>query len=123
MYVVEYGDLISAIKLRFSAPISDGNITVVSTKSIKKLDYSRETIRNFSKLISHSQGYATYEGDIKTDLELVETSIGVSTTQSSATLEMIPTELSTTSVNEDVTFMIKLNNNSDESDLYENPVF
>ena len=33
---------------------------------------------------------------------------------------MIPTELSTTSVNEDVTFMIKLNNNSDESDLYEN---
>ncbi len=123
MYVVEYGDLISAIKLRFSAPISDGNITVVSTKSIKKLDYSRETIRNFSKLISHSQGYATYEGDIKTDLELVETSIGVSTTQSSATLEMIPTELSTTSLNEDVTFMIKLNNNSDESDLYENPVF
>lgn len=123
MYVVEYGDLISAIKLRFSAPISDGNITVVSTKSIKKLDYSRETIRNFSKLISHSQGYATYEGDIRTDLELVETSIGVSTTQSSATLEMIPTELSTTSVNEDVTFMIKLNNNSDESDLYENPVF
>lgn len=123
MYVVEYGDLISAIKIRFSAPISDGNITVANTKAIKKLDYSRETIRGFRKLISHSQGYATYEGDIKTELELVETSIGISTTQSSAALEMIPTELSTTSVNEDVTFMIKLNNNSDESDLYENPVF
>ena len=40
-----------------------------------------------------------------------------------ATLEISQSELSSVSANEGVNFKIRLNNNEDTSDLYENPVF
>lgn len=123
MIVIEYTVPISAVKIKFSDPIADGNITAINTKAIKSLNYSRAVIRDFTKLVSHAEGFVTYDDGIITDLDMVETSIDVSKTQSSATMEILQPELSTVVTNENVNFKIRLNNNEDISDLYENPIF
>jgi len=121
--VVNYETAIPAIKIRFSDPIADGNIEIVNTKYIKSLNYSKAEIKNFSKLISHNQGFAIYNEGITTDLGIVETSIDISKISSGATIEVEEPEFSTTVKNENVNFKIRLNNNEDVSDLYENPIF
>lgn len=122
-YIVEYPEEITKIKIITSAPKADGNISIISTKSIKKIDFTKDNIKTFAKLINTSQGYATYTDGTIDDLGEVETKISVSPTKSNATLEIAQTELSSTSLNENVNLKIRLNNNNDTSDLYENPVF
>lgn len=122
-FVVEYEANVSEIKIRFSDPVADGNISVVNTKSIRSLNYSRDEIKSFDRLVSHAQGFATYNEGITTDLGIVESSIEISKISSGATIEVENPNLSTTVVNESVNFKLRLNNNEDTSDLYENPVF
>lgn len=123
IYRIEYNEPISKIKIRISKPITDGNISVLSTKAIKKLDYSRNLIKDFYKLVSSSEATVTYTEGIVDSLGSVQSVILVNQTSSNAVLEMSKTELSTTVINEGVNFKIRLNNNDDTSDLYENPVF
>lgn len=123
MYIVEYTEPITKIRIRTSKPVADGNIAIVNTKAIKKLDCPRDLIRNFSRLINVSEGYATYTDGIVDSLGTVESSVSINPTSSNATLEVSKTELETTVKNEGVNFKIRLNNNDDISDLYENPVF
>jgi len=123
MYVVEYGEKISAIKIRFSMPVADGNITVENTKAIKQLEFSRDEIKTFNNLVSHAEGFVTYKEGVSDDLNIAETSVEIKKTVSNATLDISQTEFSTTSLNGNVNFQIKLNNNDVSSDCYQNPVF
>lgn len=123
IYRVEYNEPISKIKIRISSPVSDGNISILSTKVIKKLNYSRNLIKDFYKLVSYSEASATFAEGVVDSLGSVESVIFVNQTSSNAVLEVDRTELSTTVTNEGVNFKIRLNNNDDISDLYENPVF
>lgn len=122
-YVIDYAVNIPNIKIRFSKPIADGNISIVNTKFIKSLDYSRDEIKLFDKLISHAKGYATYNEGIVTELGMVESIINISNTSSGATMDMAVQNLTTANINEGINLQLRLNNNEDTSDLYENPVF
>lgn len=122
-FVIEYGVPISAIKIKFSDPIADGNISVVNTKSIKSINYSRDEIKTFNRLVSHAQGYAIYNEGITTELGIVESTINISNTTSGTIIEVENPEFSTVNVNESVNFKLRLNNNEDISDLYQNPIF
>ena len=122
-YIIEYPDGITKVKIITSGPIVDGNISIISTKSIKRIDFTRENIKTFTKLINVSQAYATYNEGAIDDLGEAETVVSIKPTTSDATLEIAQKELSSVSANEGVNFKIRLNNNEDTSDLYENPVF
>lgn len=122
-YIVKYEDSIGKIKIRTSKPINDGTISILSTKGIKRLDYSREVVKNFEKLVNISEGLATYIEGVIDNLGEVESIIDIKQSSSNSSLEIAQTELSTTVTNENVNFKIRLNNNEDISDLYEKPVF
>ena len=122
-YIVTYEEPISKIKIRTSKPIADGSITILSTKTIRKLNYSRNIVKNFYKLESVSNGFVTYNEGITNELGSVVSTIMINQTTSKASLEVAQTELSTVVKNESVNFQIRLNNNEDTSDLYENPIF
>lgn len=122
-YVLEYDVPISKIKIRTSKPINDGSISILSKKTIRRLEYSRDVIRNFYKLVNVSEGFALYPDGTEESLGEATNTINIKDTISKATLEIAQTELSTTVKNEGVNFKIRLNNNEDTSDLYENPVF
>lgn len=122
-YIVDYPNGVTKIKIITSGPVADGNISIISTKSIKKIDFVRDDIKTFAKLINASQAYITYNEGAIDDLGEAETVVSVNPTTSNATLEISQSELSSVSANEGVNFKIRLNNNEDTSDLYENPVF
>ena len=122
-YIINYSEPISKIKIRTSKPIADGNLTILSTKAIKELIYSRNLVKDFYKLVNISEGTVTYNEGVTDTLGEVESTILINPTSSNASIEVAKTELSTTTTNENVNFQIHLNNNSDISDLYENPVF
>lgn len=123
LYVIKYEDIIGKIKIRISKPINDGNISILSTKAIKKLNYSRDIVKQFTSLVNISEGFATYEEGAVDNLGEVASTVNIKQTKSNSSFEIAQTELSTTVVNEGVNFKIRLNNNDDISDLYENPVF
>lgn len=122
-YVVQYDGLIGSVKIRTSAPINDGNISVLSTKAIKSLSYSRDLIRSFKELVNVSEGFVVYNEGVRDDLGEATSVINIKQTVSNASLDIAQTDLATTVTNEGVNFKIRLNNNDDVSDLYENPVF
>lgn len=122
-YIIKYDELIGKVKFRVSKPMNDGNISILSTKAIKKLDYSREIVKQFTNLVNVSEGFATYAEDVIDNLGEVESIVNIKQTKSNSSFEIAQTELSTTVVNENVNFKVRLNNNDDTSDLYENPVF
>ena len=122
-YIVDYLDGVTKIKILTSSPVTDGNISIISTKSIKKINFTRDDIKTFTKLVNVSQAYCTYNEGAIDDLGEAETIINVNPTISDATLEVSQSELSSISANEGVNFKIRLNNNEDTSDLYENPIF
>lgn len=122
-FKLEYEEPISKIKIRTSKPINDGCISILNKKTIKRLDYSRDIIRDFYKLVNVSEGFAIYPDGTMDSLGEATSVINIRDTKSSAILEIGQTELSTTVKNEGINFKIRLNNNEDTSDLYENPVF
>lgn len=120
---IEFENPISKIKIRTSAPVNDGMISIISQKAIKKLDYSRDQIKKFTVLKNISQGYLNYKDGSVDDLGTKESEIELTPTVTGATIEFGQKELSTIVKNENVNLQIKLNNNEESSDLYENPVF
>ncbi len=122
-FIVEYNNPVSKIKIRTSSPVNDGMITIISQKVMKKLDYSKDIVKQFVSLQNQSQGYTIYNEGIVDDLGVAQSSIEFSPTVTEATIEVGQKELSTIVNNENVNIQIKLNNNEETSDLYENPIF
>lgn len=122
-YVVSYEEAISKIKILTTSPIADGNITFLSTKAIKKVNYNRSFVKGFTALVNVSQGFATYNEGAVDDLGEVSSEITINETTSAATVEMAQTEFPTTVTSEGVNLKVRLNNSEETSDLYENPVF
>lgn len=122
-YIVSYEEAISKIKILTTSPITDGNITFLSTKAIKKVNYNRSFVKEFTALVNVSQGFATYNEGAIDDLGEVSSEITINETTSAATVEMAQTEFPTTVTSEGVNLKVRLNNSEETSDLYENPVF
>ena len=85
-YVVSYEEAISKIKILTTSPIADGNITFLSTKAIKKVNYNRSFVKGFTALVNVSQGFATYNEGAVDDLGEVLSEITINETTSAATV-------------------------------------
>lgn len=114
--VVDYIDENKNIQIETSKPIAIGTLTIENTKTVKNANYSREQIKNLTKIKETITGnYNEEESSNK------EYTIELKNTSSKAQLDVSTKTLSTTEKNENVKITAILLNNDESKDLYQNP--
>ena len=117
--VVKYDKGVNSISIKTSKPQKEGTISFVHEKNILKTDYSREDIKEFSKIKDINElKYTTNENKISTSNS--EKTISLKETESKATLRVEPKTLSTT-VEQEVNMTVVLKTDSEKYDLYKDP--
>ena len=105
------------IIIETSKPIKQGEFIIQNTKAIKgNTGYKKNKLKEFNKFVTNVK-LTTNVGK-----EEKQTVIDLLDTKTEATLELNNTNLSTLQKNENVQFLITLNSNSQEYDLFKNPV-
>lgn len=113
---VNYNEPTDYIKVVTSKPQTEGNFVVKHTKAIKgNANYTKAQLKNFNKLnlsgtITNGDKQATSSAEIV-----------LNDTKTEAKLEISNTNLSTLQSNTDVQFMLTLNSDDAQYDLYKNP--
>ena len=109
-YLVTYPEDTTKVVIETSKPQNAGILYINNTKSIKAdIPYSKNDLKGFTKLEEKIN-----ENTISYNLE---------ETNTNANITLNRTNLSTIVMNEDVEMSISLDNNRENSDLYENPTF
>lgn len=104
------------IKVIISKPITEGRLVVKHKKAITGTnDYTKDALKTFTKLISRSKVTSSL-GEV-----IGETTINLMDTKTDAKLEISNTSLSTLQTNENVQFLVTLNSNNEQYDLFKNP--
>ena len=114
---------IGRIIIKINNPEGEGILSLVATKAIaevnfEKIDFSlfKSIEEEFIGLAEIEEGLVTELGNQKIETELKETS-------TNAQISLSRSDISTLVENEDVGITIALNNSSEKSDMYKNPVF
>ncbi len=114
--VINYEIPTKSIEIVTSKPISEGNFTISSTKSIKSNNnYTKEQLKTFVKLDSKT--------NIITNIsqETIGTEISLLDTKTEANISINNPNLSTLQNNDNVQLLITLKSNNEQYDLYKNP--
>lgn len=120
----EYSERLNKIVIQTSKPIADGNLIIDNTKAIKEFGYSKQQFRSFENLITKSNLQAKYDlTEEFSEVQVIEKEIRLAETTTNAELILDKESLSTLTENKDVEMRIVLNNDKQNSDLFENPVF
>lgn len=115
--IINYKEGTTAIKIKTSKPIAEGEITISNTKTVPgKLSYTKEELKTFTHLNTKTS-VMTQLGE-----EIGETQIALQDTKTEAKLEVNNTNLSTLQTNENVQFLITLKSDGPQFDLFKNPV-
>lgn len=116
--IINYPEGINEIKIIISKPEYVGNISIESTKTIGKV--SKNTAKATTEIVSVVK--ENYISEAK-ESGLIETkfSIELKETQTSASLELNKTEISTMSTNS-VEMRVLLKSRDENSELYKNPI-
>ena len=114
---------IGRIVIKINNPEGEGILSLVATKAIaevnfEKIDFSlfKSIEEEFIGLAEIEEGLVTELGNQKIETELKETS-------TNAQISLSRSDISTLVENEDVGITITLNNGTEKSDMYKNPVF
>lgn len=104
------------VKVIISKPLLEG---VLEFKHIKSLsgesNYTKDELKTFTKLVSRSKVMMAMQDGIG------ESVVNLQDTETDAKLEINNNNLSTLQTNEDVQFLVTLNSNNEQYDLYKNP--
>ena len=121
---IGFGDSkIDKVLFRINAPEGDGILSITATKKIDKTTYNEIDLMKFTNLDTEFVAAAALEGDIITDMGSTKLSIELLDTITNAQINVSRKDLSTLVTNDDVEITINLNNASELSDMYTNPVF
>ena len=122
-YIVSYPNDVFQIAVETSNPIGEGTLYINNTRTIEpELAYTKEQMRNFIKLETVTNlMQITDNGNFQ--IEEKTLSIPLEETNTNANIVIDKTNLSTIVTNEDVEIKIELDNNRQNTDLYENPIF
>lgn len=119
-----YEGKLNKIVIQTSKPVADGNLIIDNTKAIKEFGYSKQQFRSFEGLITKSNLQAKYDlTEEFSEVQVIEKEIKLAETTTNAEISIDKESLSTLTENKDVEIRIVLNNDKENSDLYENPVF
>ena len=116
---------IPGISIETSEPIQEGNIVITNKQAINgNLPFGKTDIEKFDKL-TQNKIISQKEKDSINVLQAEESYISIpfEDTRSFANLSINKESLSTLVLNENVEFKIELGNNSEQSDLYTDPMF
>lgn len=124
-YIINYEDKYSTVKLNISKPVLEGNIIIEHKKAITSdLAYSKLQVTRFNKLITSISGNEKYVNEENyRELPTIEANSNLTETQTKADLLLETDVFSTLVENKNVEIKIRLNNSTNTSDLYQNPIF
>lgn len=108
--------------IRTSKPISEGILTITINKEIIKTDYSYEQLKTFSHINTKYVGSVIYEGDSENKVSDMTNKIELVKPETNAELSISNNIFSTIADNE-AEIEIKLNNTTEDIDMYKNPKF
>lgn len=115
--VVNYGEEISEIKIKTTAPQNTGDIKLTTTKTIGKIE--NNIVKSATEIATEIIGNVVE--DTKTvDLQVTNSKIGLQETETKAQLQLNKTDFSTMSTN-NVEMRVVLNSRDENNDLYKNP--
>ena len=104
------------VKVIISKPLLEGVLEFRHIKSLSgESNYTKEELKTFTKLVSRSEVIMAMQEGIG------ESAINLQDTKTDAKLEINNNNLSTLQTNEDVQFLVTLNSNNEQYDLYKNP--
>lgn len=114
---------IGKIIVRVNNPEGEGILNILNKKVITKPTYSKIEVAKFQGVVSDYVGAAQLQEDIITELGNKSVATEFKDTITNATVSLSRNELSTLVENDDIEINIALNNATDVSDMYYNPVF
>lgn len=112
-----FEDQISNINIYTSKPIKEGELFINITKNLSKPSYNINTLKNIKSLDIERQAYIVYNNEQKL-LNKIDHSIILVDASSNILVNTNRKELSTIQKNENVEFVIALNNDKLLSDVY-----
>lgn len=115
--VVSYGEEISEIKIKTTAPQNTGDIKLTITKTIGQVE--KNIVKSATEIETEITG-SIIEDDKTVDLQATNSKINLQETETKAQLQLNKTDLSTMSTN-NVEMRVILNSRDENNDLYKNP--
>ena len=114
---------IGKIIIRINNPEAEGILDIVSTKAIEKTTYEKVDLTGFTSINSEYIAAAELVEGIVTEMGTKTVGTELVNTITDPTILLSRNDLSTLVKNEDVEIEIALNNATQTSDMYKNPVF
>lgn len=114
---------IGKILIRINNPEAEGILNIVSMKAIEKTIYEKMDIMEFEGIRSDYIAAAELIEGIVTEMGAKSVYTELTSTVTSPSLTLSRKDLSTLVQNEDIEMEISLNNSTEMSDMYKNPVF
>lgn len=111
------------ITIKTSTPQTEGILSIVTEKEITKTEYSYEQIKTFSNINEKYTASILYDENAESKISDIENKIELEKSETNAELTISRKSLSTITDNNDIKLEIKLNNSSENNDLYKNPEF
>lgn len=111
------------ICIKTSKPQTEGILSIQTEKEIIKTEYSYEQIKTFSNINEKYTGSILYAENAESKVSDIENKIELEKPETNAELAISRKTLSTIADNNDIKLEVKLNNSSEENDLYKNPRF
>lgn len=111
------------ICIKTSKPQTEGILSIQTEKEIIKTEYSYEQIKTFSNINEKYTGSILYAENAESKVSDIENKIELVKPETNAELSISRKTLSTIADNNDIKLEVKLNNSSEENDLYKNPRF
>lgn len=111
------------ICIKTSKPQTEGILSIQTEKEIIKTEYSYEQIKTFSNINEKYTGSILYAENAESKVSDMENKIELEKPETNAELAISRKTLSTIADNNDIKLEVKLNNSSEENDLYKNPRF
>ena len=109
------------ICIKTSKPQTEGILSIQTEKEIIKTEYSYEQIKTFSNINEKYTGSILYAENAESKVSDIENKIELEKPETNAELAISRKTLSTIADNNDIKLEVKLNNSSEENDLYKNP--
>ena len=114
---------IGKISMRINNPSGEGFLNIVTTKAISNIYYDKTDLTQFQAIGEMFKGYVELDEGIISEMGEIEVFTNLVETTTNATVTLSRNDLSTLVENDDVEINISLNNATDESDMFKNPVF
>lgn len=111
------------INIKVSKPITEGVLPITITEEMMDSEYSYEQLKTFSNINVKYTGSVIYEGNTENRVAEIENKIELIKPETNSEITISRDTLSTIADNNSAQLEIKLNNVTEDVDLYKNPKF